>query len=107
MYEDDYESEQKNEEISTNIPSKFSLKKLEFGEENETILAMTTSKNYIFFLTKEHNILLVNSKTLEYMNESHSLPKPKEKNEYQEKDFDKIWTDLEGIHCIIKHNNTI
>ena len=68
---------------------------------------MTTSKNYIFFLTKEHNILLVNSKTLEYMNESHSLPKPKEKNEYQEKDFDKIWTDLEGIHCIIRHNNTI
>ena len=107
MYEDDYESEQKNEEISTNIPSKFSLKKLEFGEENETILAMTTSKNYIFFLTKEHNILLVNSKTLEYMNESHSLPKPKEKNEYQEKDFDKIWTDLEGIHCIIRHNNSI
>ena len=85
MYEDDYESEQKNEEISTNIPSKFSLKKLEFGEENETILAMTTSKNYIFFLTKEHNILLVNSKTLEYMNESHSLPKPKEKMNIKKK----------------------
>ena len=69
MYNDDYESKEKNEDISSNIPSKFSLKKLELGEEKETILAMTTSKNYIFFLTKEHNILLVNSKTLEIIKE--------------------------------------
>ena len=35
------------------------------------------------------------------------MPKPKEKNIFQEKNFDKIWADLEWIHCIIRHNNTI
>ena len=107
MYDDDYEYEEKNEEISSNTPSKFSLTKLELGNLEETILAMTASKNYIFFLTKEHNILLANSKTLEIFNESYSLPKPKGKNIFKEENFDKIWTDLEGIHCIIRHNNTI
>ena len=103
MYDDDY-SGQVN---ASNKPDKFPLKSFEIseGQRGEKILTMTASKNYIFFLTESNNIFLVKSDSLETINEAYTLPNPKGKNKFKE-NFDKIWVDLQGIHSIIRHNNT-
>ena len=100
-------SKQVNEINSSNISNKFHIKKFEISEaqRGENILTMASSKKYIFFLTESNNIFLVKNESLEAINESYTLPKPKTKNKFKE-NFDKIWADLEGIHCIIRHNNT-
>ena len=106
---DDFESKIMNEENSKGTSDKFYLKEFDLSEEQkrETILSMATSKKYIYFLTGSHNIFRVNSVTLETISESYTLPDPKEKNDFKESNFNKIWADREGNHCIIRHNNAI
>ena len=109
---DDYEEKDVNEEGNLNtqkVEDKFILKKFALDPEQskETIIAMATSKKYIFFLTQNHHIFCVDSKSLKAINELYSLPSPKEKNDFKEKNFNKIWADREGNHCIIRHNNTM
>ena len=106
---DDLESKMLYEEKSTSTSNKFYLNEFNLASEqaNETILSMASSKKNIFFLTKNHNIFLVDSISLKTINELYSLPEPKQPNEFKEKNFDKIWSDREGNHCIIRHNNTI
>ena len=103
---DSYEEENKNVQ---KVDDKFILKKfaLDPVQSKETIIAMATSKKFIFFLTQNHHIFCVDSKSLKAINELYSLPPPKEKNNYKEKNFNKIWADREGNHCIIRHDNTI
>ena len=105
---DDYETENVYEETSNKTSDRFFLKKFELDEEQkrETILSMASTRSYIYFLTKSHNIFRVNSVSLETISESYSIPDPKVKNNYKEH-FDKIWADREGNHCIIRHNNAI
>ena len=106
---DDYESGQTFEEnTNSNTSDKFYLKKFELDEEQkkETIVSMTSSRKYIFFLTESHNIFLAKSNTLETISESFSLPNPREKNNFKDH-FNKIWVDREGNHCIIRHNDAI
>ena len=109
---EDYETKDINEEVTTNIPKvedKFILKKFNLDPEQskESIVAMASSKKFIFFLTENHNIFCVDSKSLKIINEIHNLPAPKEKSDFKEKNFNKIWADLEGNHCIIRHDNTM
>ena len=106
---DDYDSRDIYEDNPTNLSDKFYLKKFELEEEHtkETILSMATSRKFIFFLTQSHNIFCIESKTLKTINESYSLPNPKENYKFKEINFNKIWADREGNHCIIRHNNTI
>ena len=105
---DDFESKVMFKEKMTSTSDKFYLKEFDLDEEqrNETIISMTSSRKNIFFLTENHNLFLVDSVSLKTINESYSLPEPKEKNEFKE-NFNKIWTDREGNHCIIRHNNSI
>ena len=106
---DDFESNIVNEENSKGTSDKFYLKEFELGEDQkrETILSMATSKKYIYFLTAKHEIFRINSVTLETISESYSLPDPKESADFKEVNFNKIWCDREGNHCIIRHNNAI
>ena len=106
---DDFESKVMYGEKSNSTSDKFYLKDFYLDEEqrNETILSMTSSKKNIFFLTESHNLFLVDSTSLKTISESYSLPEPKDPIEFKEKDFNKIWSDREGNHCIIRHNNSI
>ena len=90
-----------------NISDEFNLKKFELDEKQkkETIVSIASSRQYIFFLTQSHKIFLAESHTLKTINESYRLPSPKGEYNFQEKNFNKIWADREGIHCIIRHNN--
>ena len=106
---EDYESRDVYENNNTNKVDKFNLQDFELEEEQkkETILSMATSKKFIFFLTQSHNIFCAESQTLATINESYSLPDPREKYNFKEYSFNKIWADREGNHCIIRHNNAI
>ena len=107
---DDFENEFVNKQQKINATSdQYYLKQFNLDEEqrNETIISMSTSKKYIYFLTESHNLFVVDSVTLKTISESYSLPSPKEKSDFKEKNFNKIWPDREGNHCIIRHNNSI
>ena len=109
---EDYEEKDINEEVNTNIPKeedKFILKKFNLDPEQskEPIVAMASSKKFIFFLTENHNIFCVDSKSLKIINEIYNLPSPKERGDFKEKNFNRIWADLEGNHCIIRHDNAM
>ena len=106
---DDYESKEEYEESGAKVSDKFYLKKfpLDPDQSSETIIAMASSKKYIFFLTQGHNFFCVESETLKTINEMYSIPETKEKNNFKEAHFNKIWADREGNHCIIRHNNSI
>ena len=97
-----------DEEKPRSTSNKFILTEFNLANEqaNENIISMASSKKNIFFLTKDHNIFLVDSISLKTINELYSLPEPKQQNEFKEK-IDKIWSDREGNHCIIRHNNSI
>ena len=105
---EDFEANVEYEEKPNNPSDKFYLSKFDLDEDQsrEIIVSMATSKKYIFFLTQSHNIFCVDSVSLQSTNETYTLPEPKEKNNFKE-NFDKIWTDREGNHCIIRHNNAI
>ena len=110
MYDDDYDSKPAFEDNSNSTTSdKFYLKRFELDEEQkkEKILSMASSRQYIYFLTESHNIFRAKSKTLETISESFSLPSPKGSYNYHEKNFNKIWVDREGNHCIVRHNGAI
>ena len=107
---DDYNSDNGNEENKASTSdNKFIINEFKLGDEQnkETIISMTTSKKFIFFLTQSHNLFCVNSSTMESINELYTLPTPKEKYNFKEKNFNKIWVDREGNHCIIRTNNAI
>ena len=109
MMIDDFEDRVMYGENVNSTSDKFSLTHFSLNEEqrNETIIAMCSSKKNIFFLTENHNLFLVDSISLQTINELYSLNEPKEANDFKEKDFNKIWSDREGNHCIIRHNNAI
>ena len=106
---DDFESKIMYGEKANSTSDKFELKEFDLDEEqrNETIISMSSSRKNIFFLTESHNLFLVDSVSLKTISESYSLPDPKEPNVFKEKGFNKIWSDREGNHCIIRHNNAI
>ena len=105
---DDFESKVMQRDKGNSTSDKFNLSEFDLNEEQrkETIIAMSSSKKFIFFLTENHNLFLVDGISLKPINESYTLPEPKEKNEYKEI-YNKIWSDREGNHCIIRHNNSI
>ena len=105
---DDFESKVMQRDKGNSTSDKFDLSVFDLNEEQrkETIIAMSSSKKFIFFLTENHNLFLVDGISLKPINESYTLPEPKEKNEYKEI-YNKIWSDREGNHCIIRHNNSI
>ena len=102
---EDYET--KKEEVKDS--DKFILKKLELDSDQsqETIISMASSKKFIFFLTQNNNLFCIESQSLKIINEIQPLPEPKSKNNFKEKNFNKIWADREGNHCIIRHNNSM
>ena len=106
---DDLESKvmQRNNNVNS-TSDKFYFEDFDLNEEQrkETIISMSSSKKNIFFLTVNHNIFVVDGLSLQPINENYTLPEPKEKNEYKEI-YNKIWSDREGNHCIIRHNNSI
>lgn len=105
---EDFDSNEEYEERNNNPSDKFYLSKFDLDEDQsrERIVSMATSRKYIFFLTQSHNIFCVESESLQPTNETYTLPEPKGKGHFKE-NFDKIWTDREGNHCIIRHNNAI
>jgi len=101
---EDYESKEKEKDSD-----KFVLKKFELDSDQsqETIMSMASSKKFVFSLTRNNSIFCIESKSLKTINGIYPLPEPKDKNNFKEKNFNKIWADREGNHCIIRNNNSI
>ena len=105
---DDFESKVMQRDKGNSSSDKYYLAEIDLNEEQrkENIIAMSSSKKNIFFLTESHNLFVVDGPSLKPINETYTLPEPKEKNEYKEI-YNKIWSDREGNHCIIRHKNAI
>ena len=81
---DDFESKVMQRDKGNSTSDKFDLSVFDLNEEQrkETIIAMSSSKKFIFFLTENHNLFLVDGISLKPINESYTLPEPKEKNNH-------------------------
>ena len=99
--EDDY-----IESTSDKFPmTKISLPSL---SPSTNILCISVSRKNIYIVTDHSELIILNSVTFEHNNQALSLvSKEINKPNNQKENLTKIWTDREGIHCIIKYNSSI
>ena len=72
------------------------------------ILCISVSRKNIYIVTDHSELIILNSVTFEHNNQALSLSsKQTNKGINQKENLTKIWTDREGIHCIIRYNSTV
>ena len=77
-------------------------------QQDINIITMSTSKKYLYLLTEKGEILCIESKTLNPVQQSFSIGQSKSRSSIAFKEnFNKIWTDREGNHNIIRFNGKI
>ena len=81
--------------------------KLPGAQQNINILSMSTSKKYLYLLTDKGEILCINSKTLEPLQQSFSISSSNNISNSFKENFTKIWTDRAGNHNIIRYKGRI
>ena len=81
--------------------------KLPETQQNINILSMSTSKKYLYLLTDKGEILCINSKTLEPLQQSFSISSSNNISNSFKENFTKIWTDRAGNHNIIRYKGRI
>ena len=78
------------------------------GNENDiNILSMSCSKKYLYLVTDKTEILCLESKTLNPVQQSFSITSSPSPNSPFKENFTKIWTDREGNHNIIRYKGKI
>ena len=70
------------------------------------ILSMSVSKSYIYIITENSELLLIESETLIPAKEVIKIPSPTVSSNFKE-DLTKIWTDRYGNHSIIRYKGGI
>ena len=76
-------------------------------QQDINIITMSTSKKYLYLLTEKGEILCIESKTLNPVQQSFSIGQSKNRSSIAFKEnFNKIWTDREGNHNIIRFNES-
>ena len=72
------------------------------------ILCISVSRKNIYIVTDHSELIILNSVTFEHNNQALSLTsKQTNRANNQKENLTKIWTDREGIHCIIRYNSTV
>ena len=71
-------------------------------KSNDKILDMSTSKQFIYIITENSELIRINSKTLMPDLKKISIPSPQNNSKFKE-DFTKIWSDRGGYHNIIRY----
>ena len=102
---DDLESIIHTDEIE-NDSDKFPMKQLKVpGQQQDiNILCISNSKKFIYLITDRGELLCIDSKTLEPIQQSFSITSTNNNASIKFKEnFTKIWTDREGNHSIIKY----
>ncbi len=105
---DDLESNIFQEDKVESTTNKFSLTRFNLPDsfQNNKILAMSSSKKYIYLVGANSELFRIESDTLKPINQSYTIPKLEEMPKFYE-NFPKIWTDREGNHSIIRLNRGI
>lgn len=107
--ENEYLDKHTGEHIDSSS-DKFSMTKISLPSisPSTNILCVSVSKKNIYIVTDHSELLILNSVSFAYNNQALSLVSKETNKANKPKDnLTKIWTDREGIHCIIKHNSTI
>jgi len=106
---DDFESNMQTNNIESDF-DKFPMSKCELpgNQQSVNILSMSSSKKYLYLVTENSEILCMDSKTLNPIQNAFSIPNSSNSKSvpFKEK-LTKIWTDREGNHSIIRYNNKI
>ena len=106
---DDLESIIHTDEVE-NISDKFPMKQLKVPgiQPDINILCISNSKKFIYLITDSGELLFMDSKTLEPIQQSFSITSSNNNISSQFKEnFTKIWTDREGNHNIIRYGGKI
>ena len=106
---DDLESNMQTNNNESNS-DKFPMSKCELpgSQQSVNILSMSSSKKYLYLVTENSEILCIESKSLNPLQQSFSIsPSSNSKTVPFKENLTKIWTDREGNHSIIRYNNRI
>ena len=106
---EDLESNMQTNDIESSS-DKFPMIKCELPGDQQAvnILSMSSSKKYLYLITDNAEILCIDSKTLNPIQQSFSITSPSSSDSapFKEK-ITKIWTDREGNHNIIRYKEKI
>ena len=105
---DDLESNMQTDNIES-TSDKFPMSQCNLpGTENINILSMSASKKYIYLITDKGELLCMESKTLNPIQQSFSIHSSHHSDSSSFKEnFTKIWTDRAGNHSIIRYRGKI
>ena len=109
----DLESNILQEDNPQSTSDKFPLKKfvLPGSQQNINILAISTSKRYIYIVTQSGDrgaeLLRIESDTLKPIQQAYSIRSTLDNSNTHDLTLTKIWTDRCGNHTIIRHCNHI
>lgn len=103
--EAEFLQEEQKEESTTN---KFPLTTFNHPslKPSSTILSMSVSKKFIYLLTNDSQILLIQSYTLIPYQKIIKIPPPLSNSKFKE-NLSKIWSDRSGNHNMIRHKGGI
>ena len=72
------------------------------------ILCISVSRKNIYIVTDHSELIILNSVTFDHNNQALSLSSKQTNRAINPKEnLTKIWTDREGVHCIIRYNSTV
>ena len=89
--------------------NKFQINECELPEQYHylNILSVSSSKKYIYLLSKRGELLFLESKTLNPINISYCINSSYNCNNSFKEYLTKIWTDRNGNHNIIRYEGKI
>ena len=105
---DDLESNMQTDNIES-TSDKFPMSQCNLpGTESINILSMSASKKYIYLITDKGELLCMESKTLNPIQQSFSIQSSHHSDSSSFKEnLSKIWTDRAGNHSIIRYKGKI
>ena len=105
---DDFENEIREEIQERSTSDKFKIKEFYHPslKQDENILCMSTSKKYIYLVSKGSELLLIDSTSLRPIKEKFRIPSADTNKTFKE-NLTKIWSDRCGNHNIFRYRHAI
>ena len=105
---DDFENEIREEIQEESTSDKFKIKEFYHPglKQDENILCMSTSKKYIYLVSKGSELLLIDSTSLRPIKEKYRIPSAETNKTFNE-NITKIWSDRCGNHNIFRYRHAI
>ena len=109
MFEsDDLEENLIEEQNPKSSSDKFPIRKFPLPNYQGKIIAMSSSKKYLYFITDIGELFRLKSGDLSSLNQAHKI-RPESSKSYPpfKEKLTKIWTDKAGNHSIIRYKNSM